>query len=308
MEPSVRIITQCLTILALLAGVLQPAAADSRPQVLVSIKPLQLIVSEIAGDAAQVELLLNPGVSPHVYQLKPSDMAKVSGADALVWVGPGMETFLTKVVMSIKPKRSLLLQHELADFWEEASEHGYSDHGHSHDGHHHDHGDAHLWLSPTLAPEIARLTAQLLSELVPAQAEQFQQRLASFNESLAAADQANRNLLQPVRDAGFLVTHDAYGRFVGHYGLNQVGALTLTPERTPGARHITQLRGLLENSQARCILLEPQIKPRYLNNLTQGLNIREETLDPLGVDIQPGPGAYALFLKALAAAIHRCLS
>src|SRR5690606_39508466 len=73
----------------------------------------------IAGDAAQVELLLNPGVSPHIYQLKPSDMAKMSRADAVVWIGPDMETFLGKVVMSIKPKRSLQLQHELSERSEE---------------------------------------------------------------------------------------------------------------------------------------------------------------------------------------------
>ena len=302
-----RTLTKYLAILVLFAATLQQVAAASQPRVLVSIKPLQLIFSEIAGDAAQVELLLNPGVSPHIYQLKPSDMAKMSRADAVVWIGPDMETFLGKVVMSIKPKRSLQLQHELSEFLTDRHGASHHDHDHNHDEHHHDHGDAHLWLSPELAPEIAKLAAQLLSELVPDQAQQFQQRLIEFNKNLATADQANRSLLQPVRDIGFLVTHDAYGRFVEYYGLNQVGALTLTPERTPGTRHIVQLRNLLENSKARCILLEPQIKPRYLDSLTDGLKIQEETLDPLGVEIEPGPGSYARFLNALGEAIHRCL-
>ncbi len=312
------LINKCLLSLILLSGAMQQVVADTQPRVLVSIKPLQLIFSEIAGDAVQVDLLLNPGVSPHIYQLKPSDMAKLSKADALVWVGPGMETFLAKVVTSLKPKRSVQLQHELSAFLSDANGHSGRDHDHDHDhgahhhhdGHHHNHdahGDAHLWLSPELAPEIAKVAAQLFSELRPEQAQQFQQRLAEFNKSLRTADQSNRDLLQPVGEKGFLVTHDAYGRFVGHYELNQVGALTITPERSPGARHLTQLRTVLESSQAHCVLLEPQIQPRYLNSLTEGLNIRQEILDPLGVEIEPGPGSYAQFLTNLAEAIHRCL-
>lgn len=299
-----RIFNKYLATLFLLASILQPALATAQPRVLVSIKPLQLIFSEIAGDAAQVDLLLDPGASPHLYNLKPSDIAKLNDAEALVWIGPRMETFLAKVVMSVKPKRSILLQQELSHHLSHKGDHHEDAHDHGHEDHSH---DAHLWLSPELGPEIAKIAAELLSELNPGQAPQIRQRLANFNKSLAAADQSNQELLTPVRNIGFIVTHDAYGRFVEHYGLNQVGALTISPERTPGARHVTQLRQQLESSKARCILLEPQIKPRYMEALTAGLSIREEVIDPLGAEIEPGAGAYARFLTDMAEDIHRCL-
>lgn len=320
-----RAYIHCLTLLLLLGvfpimGVFPTAQAGTPPQVLVSIKPLALIFAEIGGDEIRVDYLLDPGASPHLYQLKPSDVARLKETEALVWVGPDLETFLGKVVLSVRPTRSILLQRELAPKLAPAqprteaiaqAPHAGPGERHDHHGHwHHDHhsdSDAHLWLSPELAPAIAEVAARLFSELVPERKDLFERRVANFIDGLKAVDQHNRALLDPVRERGFLVTHDAFGRFVRHYGLNQVAALSITPERMPGARHITQLRELLANARASCILVEPQIRPRYLATLTEGLEIREGVIDPLAGDIEPGAGSYGRFLQGLARAFAHCL-
>jgi zinc transport system substrate-binding protein len=65
------------------------ALAEDKPlQLLSSIKPVQLIVAAIAGDRAQVDVLLPATTSPHLYQLRPSDRQALSDADKVFWIGP----------------------------------------------------------------------------------------------------------------------------------------------------------------------------------------------------------------------------
>ncbi len=285
------------------------------PEVLVTIKPLQLIATAIAGDQLVINRLLAPTASPHQYQLKPSEARKLIEADAIIWVGPELETFLSQVIRNNSTKPTLALTQrphiEKLLVTSDASEaHNHPAHSQHEQDHGHDHAeiDAHIWLSPKLALAAAREMASLFGELVPAQRQLFQQRLQQFESALARTDAANQKLLQPLKSKGFLVTHDGYGHFVRHYGLNQTGALTLNPERQPGARHIAELRQMLLAKKTRCILVEPQFRPKYLPVLTEGIDVRTQEVDPMGGDIHVNAQSYFLFLEGLATNFARCLT
>ncbi|HBM48647.1 MAG TPA: ABC transporter substrate-binding protein, partial [Marinobacter sp.] len=72
-----------------------PASAAN---VVTSIKPLELLVKAVAGDSVQVSTLVPPGSSPHNYTMKPSQRRALEQADAIFWVGPEMETFLSRLL------------------------------------------------------------------------------------------------------------------------------------------------------------------------------------------------------------------
>ncbi len=78
------------------------ATASDAPEVLVTIKPLQLIAQAITKDVSNAEVLLPPGASPHNHSMKPSDARKISSADVIFWIGPDMESFLTKRFSNLK--------------------------------------------------------------------------------------------------------------------------------------------------------------------------------------------------------------
>ncbi len=121
-------------------------------KVVTTIKPLNLIVSELVQGAATSDAILPPGASPHDYALRPSDVKKLNDADLVIWVGPQLETFLTKL-MATNPNSFALTKQAGIDFLnygaKPSDDHG--DHaGHDdHDGHgdhaghddHDDHGD-----------------------------------------------------------------------------------------------------------------------------------------------------------------------
>ena len=67
------------------------AAAGGVPTVVVSTSILGDLVGDLVGDAASVDVLLEPGADPHDLALSPQQVASLSGADALVVNGLGLE-------------------------------------------------------------------------------------------------------------------------------------------------------------------------------------------------------------------------
>lgn len=89
--PRAAFITGLLTLAAAL-----PAVAETN--IVTSIKPLKLLVRAVATDDVTITSLVAPGGSPHNYTLRPSQRRALEQADAIFWVGPDVESFLTRLL------------------------------------------------------------------------------------------------------------------------------------------------------------------------------------------------------------------
>ena len=80
----------------------------------------------------------------------------------------------------------------------------------------------------------------------------MQQRLAPTPQTLKGKlDRLGCELasaLKPVANKPYIVFHDALQYFERRFGLNDVGAISLSPEIPPGAKRLTQLREKIRTS------------------------------------------------------------
>ena len=113
--------------------------------------------------------------------------------------------------------------------------------------------------------------------------------------------------LAPVRQRAFIVFHDGYGYFEHAFGLNGKGAVAVDPARPPGARRIAEMRGALAEHDVRCVFTEAQFEPDLVSTVIEGTGIRTGTLDPLGVDVEPGPDAWFEIMRGLGDSVADCL-
>ena len=287
-----------------------PFAAASAPNVLTTIKPLQLISQAITEGVTESDVLLPPGASPHNHSLRPSDARKLHSADVIFWVGPSMESFLTRTLPSAKNAKVVAMMESAPVTLRKNKgddNHHHDDHDHHH---HHDHGefDPHLWLSTDNGRAMAKVMTETLAELDKEHAEQYNSNLKSFLKSLDDADERNKKKLAGLEKTPFFVFHDAYGYLQDQYGLKIGGHFTLNPEQQPGARHLSNLRSTLKATGKTCIFREPQFQPAYINRITDGLNVKVGVLDPLGEDIKAGPEGFAQFINTLVDNIKECMS
>ncbi|WP_028725627.1 zinc ABC transporter substrate-binding protein [Paracoccus zeaxanthinifaciens] len=134
-----------LTLTAMLSLTALPALADPGP-IMVDLPPTGALVREVAGDLADVQVLLPAGSGAHDYQMRPSDARRLQDAALLVWMGPSMTGWLERPAQNIAADAAQLqlLSVEgthLQDFGGTAGdhdEHEHEDHDHDHEGHDHD--------------------------------------------------------------------------------------------------------------------------------------------------------------------------
>lgn len=277
------------------------AEPAGRPLVLSSIKPLQLLVAAVAGERVDNQLLLEPGVSAHSYQMRPSQRRSLQQADLVFWLGPSLERFLTKP-LAVREQPVIALC-EVLSCESQAHE---DEHAHQHDLPQELAQDPHLWLSPRYAVAMSERIAQSLARVDPAQADYYWQRQREFAQRLTVLDQSLRERLALLGSMHYVVMHDAYGHFEASYGLRRYDALSLTPEQKPGARHMAQLRQRIRAGAVSCIFAEPQYSRALTASLVEGMAVLVLQLDPLAGDIAVSDRGYEQFLQRFAAAFEQC--
>ncbi|MGE4218822.1 MAG: zinc ABC transporter substrate-binding protein ZnuA [Alphaproteobacteria bacterium] len=293
------------------AAWLSPAAAEP-PRVVATIKPVHSLVAGVMQGVATPHLLLKGAASPHAYAMTPSDAAALQGADLVVWVGEGMETFLLKPMAAL-PKRTRVLALDdapgiaLLDVREGGAWDEHDDHGHEHGHEHEEAKDMHLWLDPMNAQRAVEALADTLSGMDPANAARYAANAEAVLARLDTLDGELRETLAPLRGRPYIVFHDAYHYFEQSYGLSAVGSITVNPDVAPGAKTLRAIRKKLTDSKARCVFREPQFTPKLVATVTEGLSVKTGILDPLGADLPEGPDAYFLLMRNLADGLRTCL-
>ncbi|MFN1616713.1 zinc ABC transporter substrate-binding protein ZnuA [Vibrio rotiferianus] len=270
--------------------------------VLTSIKPIQMIATELTEGVTSPDVLLQSNASPHDYALRPSDVKRVASADLVIWFGHDLEPFLEKVVTD---KGNTLTISQIPGL--SLREFG-SEHDHDHDGHNHGTHDPHFWLGIETVQQVAKAIASKLAEVDPEHAATYAENLNKFEIQLKATDAEIKQQLTPVKDKGYFVFHDAYGYFEERYALNQMGHFTVSPDRKPGAKTLIQIRKTLSTGDVACVFSEPQFTPAVIESVMRGNDVKAGVLDPLGTDIEVSSGSYFEFLHSMSNSFSQCLS
>lgn len=294
--------------------------AQAAPKVVATISPLHSLTAGVMVGVGTPKLLLPPGASPHGYALKPSDARALAEADIVVWVGEGLEQFLTKPLATLAAKARQVelaeapgltaLKFRAGDAWASHDEDTHeSDRGHE-AAHHHDHTgvDPHIWLDPQNAQRMVEAIAAALIHADPENAERYEINAETLRSRLAALDHDLATKLQAVATRPFIVFHDSYQYLERRYRLTSLGTVTASPQFQPGARRISELRKRLESANGACLFTEPQFSPALARTLAHETGAHLATLDPLGADIEPGPNAYFIMMTRLGDHLHDCLA
>lgn len=181
------------------------------------------------------------------------------------------------------------------------------DHDHSDEAHGHT-LDPHAWLNPDMAIEWLGAIADSLAAAHPEYSETYSQ---NAENAIEAIREMSANLSAELKDYSedeFVVYHDAYQYFELKFGLNPIGAIKNEHAGDAKARHLSELSRLVQSHKSICVFAEPQYNPGLVNALSDGSDIKTSTLDPIGIDLEPGPELYPQLIEGMARNIVECLS
>ena len=294
--------------------------ADSKLNVVVSIKPFHSIVSGVMLGVARPELLLKDNFSPHTYSLKPSDAKKLQYADFVFWGGEALEVFLAKPIRSLSKNAEVVSILEINGL-KLRSFRAENHLGKSEKFESYSHNltknqvaelkvavDPHIWLDPENAKVITQKTVQILSDFDPENAQKFQKNGENIIVRLNELDQHLSLEMSEISDSTYLVLHDAYQYFESRYKLKNKGSITLQLEHFLGVSRLKKVQKMIKTNKVSCIFTEPQYSQKLVKNLIKDTSVKKGILDPIGADILPGPELYFDLMKNLSISLKSCLN
>lgn len=258
-----RRLLACCAVLLLTAGLAACSPGEvGRPHVVASFYPLQYVAQRIVGSRLEVVGLTPPGVEPHDYELKPSEVADVSSAKVAFYLR-GLQPAVDDAIAQNGPKRVL---DAAAVVHLRPGEGGQ---------------DPHFWQDPTLLARAAAAFAAEMTRADPRHAAAYRHHLQGLQADLAALDRDYRRGLAHCATRTLVVSHDAFEYLGRRYGLDVHPIAGLSPDAEPSAQHLQQLSTLARDQHVTTVFNETLASPRLADTLAREVGVRTAVLDPI---------------------------
>ena len=260
----------------LLVLVLFPCLALSET-VVTSFYPVWIMTLNLTRgleDHVTVRNLAAPSVGClHDYQLQTSDMKVLSGADAFVVNGAGMEAFLPEIARAL-PHLPVIEASEGIDLLEngDAVEILESEE---------EEVNSHLWLDPVRAVRMAENIAAGLIRLMPEEESVISANLQDYRSRLETLDQQLREGLEDLPRRDIVTFHEAFPYFAAAYGLHVVAVVSKEPgEVLTPAQMSVLLREIIRLGNPP-LFVEPQYTDLSAQTLSRETGSSVWSLDPM---------------------------
>lgn len=272
-------------------------------KVMTTFLPITLFTRAVAGDCAEVTALIPPNTGPHDFQSKPGDLAALREARVLVKNGLGMEAFLDKLVSSSGNSQLVVIDSSRGvttiDSPEEPG-HAEPEHGQE-QGHGHAHGEVnpHIWLDPLRAVQQVENIRDGLVKADPSCAEGYRRNAEAFTTQLRALNTEIADQLRPFRGKTFVAFHDFAPYFAERFGL-KAEFMVDVPEINPSPADLQRVSEIVERTQLRALLTEPQEGNRSFNALARDLGVKISVFDPMETASEQAsrdPGTYLSVMR-----------
>lgn len=180
------------------------APKESGLRVVTTIFPQYDFVRQIAGEKADVKMLLKPGQESHSYEPAPQDIIAIQNCDVFIYVGGENDAWVEDILDSMPDAgmRTLKLMDCVETVEEEKVPGMEEGPGHEHEEEENREElsvheiDEHVWTSPQNAAQITERIARLLAETDPENADFYEGNASVYQEKLLDLDREFREITE----------------------------------------------------------------------------------------------------------------
>ncbi|MCD8349390.1 MAG: metal ABC transporter substrate-binding protein [Planctomycetaceae bacterium] len=309
------------------------AGEAAKPAVIATLFPQYDFARQIAGDHADVRLLLPPGAESHSFEPTPADMRAIADADIFIYTGEHMEPWAKRLadsaasdaggptIVDASTGVALTRNEPVEDDHDQADDHDHdADEAHHHDhdhGHDHAHGhfhefDPHIWLDPVYAAVMVDNVAAALIAADPANQASYSANAARLRGELEAL---HKNFQETVakspRRTLVFGERFAFAYFFSRYGLEMVGAYaSCAPGAEPGLRAVIDVVDYVREHDVRYIYLEAMSTSRIstvIHDETGATILKVDSLHNLPADRQAAGATFPAIMAENMAAFAKGL-
>ena len=231
--------------------------------VVVSILPLAEFVEQVGKDKVEVTVIVPPGADPHLFELTPVQLKKISQAQLYVEVGSGLNfelTWMDKIKLIYKDM--LICNSSIGITLVDK--------------------DPHIWLSPRNAKTMVENISEALIKIDPLSQKYFKKNSIEYVNKLDILDKEIKARLEGVKNRRFISYHPSWGYFAKEYDLIQIAIEDEGKE--PSAASLTHIIDQTRAFNISIILVSPQYNIKSAEVVAKEVGAQIIKADPLSMD------------------------
>jgi len=242
-----------------------PAVSNGKLRVVCTTGMITDAAEVIGGEHVQVYGMMGPGVDPHLYQAKQSDVDALTNADVIFYNGLHLETKLGDILRKMARQTkvvevTLLINKDELISWDESQELF----------------DPHIWFDVTLWKHAVEAVRDGLCEADNEHYHYYDQRAHDYQAELDELHEyvKTKTTEVPEEQRVIVTAHDAFNYFGRAYGFEVVGLQGISTEAEAGTGDVQRLIDLIVQRQLPAIFIETSVSERNVLALKEGAAAR----------------------------------
>jgi zinc transport system substrate-binding protein len=231
-------------------------------KIAVSILPQKYFVEKIGGNLVDVITLVPPGVSPHSFEPKPSQMVELSQCRLYFTIGIDFETAWYDRLTSASKQLKFIPTDTGIEKIVSSDEH--HDHGEEHksgQSGEHSRFDPHIWLSPELVKQQTGIIYDALVAADSLHKDIYRVNCANFLKEIGTLQEEIRRIREGCpQDHGFMIFHPAWAYFAREFNLTEYPVEIDGKEPSP--KDLVNLVTFAKEKNIKTIFIQPQFSPQ----------------------------------------------
>lgn len=237
------VITAAATVFSLCACSSESGYSNSdsgKLKIISTVFPPYDLARQIAGDNAEISILLPPGSEIHNYEPSAKDMIAIRNCDIFLYIGGENEQWAEKLINSNDTENVTAVK--LIDYVPTLSE-DEDDHDHDHDHEHEHETDEHIWTSPKNAQLMLSAVYDAICKVDPSNKQTYTKNKDAYAKQLSDLDNAYRSAVDNAKNKTIVLADKFPFRYLAHeYGLEFSAAFAAcSDESEPGVSTMIKL-------------------------------------------------------------------
>lgn len=237
------VITAAATVFSLCACSSESGYSNSdsgKLKIISTVFPPYDLARQIAGDNAEISILLPPGSEIHNYEPSAKDMIAIRNCDIFLYIGGENEQWAEKLINSNDTENVTAVK--LIDYVPTLSE-DEDEHDHDHDHEHEHETDEHIWTSPKNAQLMLSAVYDAICKVDPSNKQTYTKNKDAYAKQLSDLDNAYRSAVDNAKNKTIVLADKFPFRYLAHeYGLEFSAAFAAcSDESEPGVSTMIKL-------------------------------------------------------------------
>ena len=262
----------------------ETSTGDDKLQIVATTGMIGDAVAIIAGDKADVTVLMGPGVDPHLYKATQGDLNALRSGDIIFYNGLHLEGKMQEVFdrlatsKKVFPVAAGIPESKLRTV---AQVNGISTH------------DPHIWFDVQLWMLAVAEIGKQLSASDPTNAAFYATQTTKYLEQLAALDVFVKEKMSAIPETHrtLITSHDAFGYFGAAYGIRVKGLQGISTAAEFGLKDITDMVNMIIAEDIKAVFVESSVSEKSIQAVIEGCHQKNHNIKAGGTLYSDAMGA-----------------